>query len=386
MANKRRAESQAVDASSAATTKKSRSTQDDGSSTTSNSKDEGVLKGVKLLLSGRLSKTAAQFESLARKHSGSVEANPPSNKDSAAGYYLIVKDANACKWDATKIVQAVKVGIPVVKEQWVHDSIEKKELLDYKTYELKNPNNNNKKKEDEEEVKKTTEPTTKTTTTTAATAKKTENTNNNNGNNDSNNKNTDAKKAEEEEDNDNEGAQQSSQSGWETKPKSKDSDNLETVFNKHKEIGIEEGGDEDEDAIQGSGLLSFADDLGVQPDDLVMMIILWKLNSKVQYTLYRNEFVGGFTKMGINNMGQIRAKLDSFRREIQHKNSFKQFYNFMYNYIKEPSSKSLPAQSASEAWKLLLEGRFKYIDDWCQFVLVSKPLFTTTTSILFNNP
>lgn len=53
-----------------------------------------------------------------------------------------------------------------------------------------------------------------------------------------------------------------------------------------------------QDCITGEGLLQFASDLDVDPMDIVLLIIFWKLKAKRQYVLSRSEFIDGFRNLG----------------------------------------------------------------------------------------
>eukprot|EP01027_Heterolobosea_sp_BB2_P010536 GEZU01015453.1.p1 GENE.GEZU01015453.1~~GEZU01015453.1.p1 ORF type:complete len:289 (-),score=93.66 GEZU01015453.1:206-994(-) len=143
---------------------------------------------------------------------------------------------------------------------------------------------------------------------------------------------------------------------------------LTKLFEKYKKIGIEEGGDEDVDAIQGEGLIQFANDLEVDPEDIVMMVILWKLNSEVQYQVSRSEFVDGFANMGLDTLEKIKARIPQFRNDIKDPAQFKQFYNFVFDYNKAEGQKSMAPDIAVASWRLLLQGRYKHLDLWCDFI------------------
>ena len=52
---------------------------------------------------------------------------------------------------------------------------------------------------------------------------------------------------------------------------------------------------------------------------------------------------------------------------------FKDLYQFTFNFAKAPSQKSLDLEDAIAYWKMLLTDRFKYLDIWIKFLLVSPP-------------
>lgn len=47
---------------------------------------------------------------------------------------------------------------------------------------------------------------------------------------------------------------------------------------------------------------------------------------------------------------------------------FIKFYRFMFHTCKEPKRKHLQVNVALEAWKLVLSGRFRLLDRWCEFI------------------
>lgn len=145
--------------------------------------------------------------------------------------------------------------------------------------------------------------------------------------------------------------------------------NLASLFDKYKQIGVQEGADADVDAIQGQGLIAFAEDLGVDPEDIVMLVLLWKLGSSAQFQLSRSEFTEGLATMGLDHIEKIKARLPALRQELHDSSTFKNFYDFVFEYNKEEGQKSMACEVAIASWKMLLNGKFKHLDLWCQFVL-----------------
>eukprot|EP01027_Heterolobosea_sp_BB2_P002146 GEZU01003236.1.p1 GENE.GEZU01003236.1~~GEZU01003236.1.p1 ORF type:complete len:317 (-),score=60.51 GEZU01003236.1:349-1299(-) len=160
----------------------------------------------------------------------------------------------------------------------------------------------------------------------------------------------------------------SEETGSKRKKKNKSNWSLEQLYEEYKAIGIEEGGDEEEDSIQGMGMIAFGEDLGVSPDDVVMLIILWKLESKNQYTLSRSEFINGFKKLGLTSLSKIKSYVPTFRAELDNQTKLKQFYKWAFDYVKEQDAKSLAPDNACLTWRTILGGRWKLIDEWCTFV------------------
>jgi DCN1-like protein 1/2 len=50
---------------------------------------------------------------------------------------------------------------------------------------------------------------------------------------------------------------------------------------------------------------------------------------------------------------------------------FKDFYQFTFNFAKNPNQKSLDLEDAIAYWKMIMSDRFKYLDLWIAFLTVS---------------
>ena len=59
---------------------------------------------------------------------------------------------------------------------------------------------------------------------------------------------------------------------------------------------------------------------------------------------------------------------------------FKDLYQFTFNFAKAPTQKSLDLEDAIAYWKMLLSDRFKYLDIWVNFLLVSLSVMSKRAS------
>ena len=50
---------------------------------------------------------------------------------------------------------------------------------------------------------------------------------------------------------------------------------------------------------------------------------------------------------------------------------FKDFYQFTFNFAKNPNQKSLDLEDAIAYWRMILADRFKYLDLWIKFLTVN---------------
>jgi DCN1-like protein 1/2 len=154
------------------------------------------------------------------------------------------------------------------------------------------------------------------------------------------------------------------------KPKDLETFDLNKLFNYYVTISHEddeEDADEDlKNCITGEGLLTFSDDLKVNPLDEILLFIFWKLEAKRQYVLTSEEF-NNFQKNGCKNMKEIKGKIGSWRKDLKDNAIFKEFYRFVFDYSRE-NKKVLDLEFALPTWELLFQERYPLIEKWCQFV------------------
>ncbi len=76
-----------------------------------------------------------------------------------------------------------------------------------------------------------------------------------------------------------------------------------------------------------------------------------------------------FSKFSCDTLDKLRNKLQSIEIETNHDpNKFKDLYHYTFNFAKNPSQKSLDLEDAIAYWKMILAGRFKYLDYWLNFL------------------
>jgi len=138
-------------------------------------------------------------------------------------------------------------------------------------------------------------------------------------------------------------------------------------YSSHEDID-EDDDSEDSDKITLEGLLKFCEDLGIQPDDVVMLVFFWKIKSKKQYTISKEEWSNGLKSLNCKGIKDIKNKLSDLRKELSNNNSFKSIYEFAFGYNKKETSKVLDKDMAAATWELLFKGKWKDIDQFVEFV------------------
>lgn len=140
-----------------------------------------------------------------------------------------------------------------------------------------------------------------------------------------------------------------------------DKKKLQQLFDRYREPG-------DEDKIMAEGIGRFCEDLNLDPTSIKVLLIAWKFKAATQCEFSRKEFTDGMTELGCDSVDRLRSRLGVVEHEIYDCQKFKDFYQFTFNFAKNPGQKSLELEMAIAYWNIVLRGKFKFLDLWCEFL------------------
>lgn len=123
-----------------------------------------------------------------------------------------------------------------------------------------------------------------------------------------------------------------------------------------------------EDKMLAEGVSRFLDDLQVDPTSLLVLILAWRFKAETQCEFKRSEFVEGMACLGAETIDQLKTHLPALEKEIGDGSRFREFYQFTFGFGKTPGQKSMDLDMAIAYWNIILKGRFKFLDLWCQFL------------------
>eukprot|EP00998_Keelungia_sp_KM082_P007558 NODE_3755_length_855_cov_183.509615_g3732_i0.p1 GENE.NODE_3755_length_855_cov_183.509615_g3732_i0~~NODE_3755_length_855_cov_183.509615_g3732_i0.p1 ORF type:complete len:208 (-),score=51.95 NODE_3755_length_855_cov_183.509615_g3732_i0:160-783(-) len=143
---------------------------------------------------------------------------------------------------------------------------------------------------------------------------------------------------------------------------------LDEAFDKYKKAGIESGAAADEDSMVGGAFMALAEDLGISVEDPVLLILAWKISPEKPMSFSRAEWSAAMKKLNVTDVSKLKALLPSLKKDIGSKAAYKDFYNFVFDFIREDGSKNVSNENAVGYWQLLLAPRWKYTEQWCEFI------------------
>ena len=65
--------------------------------------------------------------------------------------------------------------------------------------------------------------------------------------------------------------------------------------------------------ILAEGVGDLCEDLGVDPSDVVMLVLAWVMNAAHMCEFQRHEFVGGLSQLGCDSLAKLQAHLPTLR-------------------------------------------------------------------------
>lgn len=143
----------------------------------------------------------------------------------------------------------------------------------------------------------------------------------------------------------------------------------------------------DHSKMTSDGIMKFLDDLGLPVDSKEVLIVAWKFRAATQCEFSREEFINGMHELGADSIEKLNVQLPMLAEDLKDPVVFKDFYQFTFNYAKDSTQKGLDVDMAIAYWRIVLKGRFKFLEFWCEFLKVRETYKTKqrklTTLIFF---
>lgn len=124
----------------------------------------------------------------------------------------------------------------------------------------------------------------------------------------------------------------------------------------------------EEDKMTVDGVMKFLEDLSLSPESRTVLLIAWKFKAATQCEFTKEEFVNGMTELNCDSVEKLKSKCPMLEQEIRDSSRFKDFYQFTFNYAKNPGQKGLDLDMAIAYWNIVLAGRFKFLKLWSDFL------------------
>eukprot|EP00475_Leptophrys_vorax_P024991 TRINITY_DN3476_c0_g1_i2.p1 TRINITY_DN3476_c0_g1~~TRINITY_DN3476_c0_g1_i2.p1 ORF type:complete len:232 (+),score=74.17 TRINITY_DN3476_c0_g1_i2:211-906(+) len=151
-----------------------------------------------------------------------------------------------------------------------------------------------------------------------------------------------------------------------TSTKQIDKSKLEDIFAKFAT--------EEPDALFDESLRTYVTAIGVDPAHRNALYVFYKLGAKNAGELTKDEFVNGWISYGVDTLDGMTAEAAKSEAEMQNEPDFRDFYKWIFNYLKE-NKKSRTIRNLSSSSNRLFGADFSML---CVFVLFSQRSWSGT--------
>jgi len=121
---------------------------------------------------------------------------------------------------------------------------------------------------------------------------------------------------------------------------------LEILFEKYSGKG--------NDMISIDGTLKYCKDLGVEPEDPVMLAVAELCGAKEVGSFEKKPWMDGWTKVRKDTIESQRSYLPTLRKSMEAPETFRRIYGFAFEFSRNPGQRVLPLDTAIPLWELML--------------------------------
>ncbi|XP_055485352.1 DCN1-like protein 4 isoform X7 [Psammomys obesus] len=146
-----------------------------------------------------------------------------------------------------------------------------------------------------------------------------------------------------------------------------------------------------DDVVGPEGMEKFCEDIGVEPENVVMLVLAWKLDAQNMGYFTLQEWLKGMTSLQCDTTEKLRTTLDYLRSLLNDTANFKLIYRYAFDFAREKDQRSLDINTAKcmlglllgKIWPLfpvfhqfLEQSKYKVInkDQWCNVLEFSRTI------------
>ncbi|BFZ24169.1 hypothetical protein BsWGS_27208 [Bradybaena similaris] len=155
--------------------------------------------------------------------------------------------------------------------------------------------------------------------------------------------------------------------------KSKSKSESSTEFNKKRCLSwFHEYTAPNEDTLGPEGMEKFCEDIGVEPENIVMLALAYKLNASNMGFFTCNEWMDGMAELKSDCKEKLQKKLDYLRTLLNDPVDFKNIYRFAFDFARNKDQRCLDIDTAKAMLSLVLGKHWSLFTQFQQFLEQSK--------------
>ncbi|XP_037088155.1 DCN1-like protein 5 [Pollicipes pollicipes] len=132
------------------------------------------------------------------------------------------------------------------------------------------------------------------------------------------------------------------------------------------------------DLLGPEGMERFCEDIGVEPENVVMLVIAWRMDAKNMGFFTVQEWLHGLSQLQADSVDKLRCRIDCLRALLEHPDTFKSIYRFAFDFARDKDQRSLDIEIGRALLQLLLGknwpiyGSFHKYLERCKYRVVNK--------------
>lgn len=150
---------------------------------------------------------------------------------------------------------------------------------------------------------------------------------------------------------------------------------------------------DDTDILGPEGMEKLCEDIGVEPENVVMLVLAWKMNARQMGFFTQQEWLRGLMDLQCDSISKVQNKLDYLRLLLNDQVTFKSIYRYAYDFARDKDQRSMDVETAKAMLQLLLgkhwalfghfgkfleNSKYKVInkDQWCNILEFSRTILS----------
>nr|CAG4642030.1 EOG090X0DAO [Eurycercus lamellatus] len=122
------------------------------------------------------------------------------------------------------------------------------------------------------------------------------------------------------------------------------------------------------DTIGPEGVEAFCKDLGVDPENVALLVLAWKMGAKQMGYFTLQEWLLGLTDLQCDSLSKLQGKLNYLHLLLQDSSNFKAIYRYAFDFSRDKDQRSLDIETAKAMLGLLLGRQWSLLNSFFQFL------------------
>lgn len=116
----------------------------------------------------------------------------------------------------------------------------------------------------------------------------------------------------------------------------------------------------------------FCEDLGVEPENIVMLVLAYKMQARQMGFFTQSEWLKGLSDLQCDSVTKLQHKSDQLRNTLSDSLVFKGIYRYAYDFARDKDQRSMEMETARAMLHLLLGKHWQLFSQFSQFLEQSK--------------